>query len=63
MALNYRDSDLSGWAQDTGFAVTRCVVEPVEGSARRTQAANGADVKVRGCFKIRPGRHRRAAQV
>lgn len=31
IALRYTDRELSEWAEEAGFAVSRCVVEPVEG--------------------------------
>ena len=30
VALRYGSSELSAWAQEAGFSITRCVVEPVE---------------------------------
>jgi ubiquinone/menaquinone biosynthesis C-methylase UbiE len=30
VALRYSGNDIASWAQDAGFAITRCAVEPVE---------------------------------
>jgi ubiquinone/menaquinone biosynthesis C-methylase UbiE len=30
VALRYRNNELATWAQEAGFSITRCVVEPVE---------------------------------
>ncbi len=30
VALRYRGSELTAWAEEVGFEVTRCVIEPVE---------------------------------
>jgi hypothetical protein len=30
-ALRYRSGELASWAEETGFTISRCVVEPVDG--------------------------------